>query len=163
MQNTCRYVTRELVQVVIYDYLQDNSIENPFTGGVPGKDWWQRFMKQSPSLSERKPQHLTKKRAQERDGEIIRTWFDKVEEVLSTTAWIWTVRKQHFARLSHPKSWLYTREESGTHHCSVCWQWLLGEASTIYSVQGKNLYRRWMKGDPAAAIPNQTGWMPVTF
>jgi len=33
-----------------------------------------------------KPQHLTKKRAQERDGEIIRTWLDKVEEVLSTAA-----------------------------------------------------------------------------
>jgi len=57
MQNTCRYVTRELVQVVIYDYLQDNNIENPFTGVVPGKDWWQHFMKRSPSLSECKPQH----------------------------------------------------------------------------------------------------------
>ena len=32
-------ITRALVEVVIFDYLKDNGIENPFHGGVPGKDW----------------------------------------------------------------------------------------------------------------------------
>ena len=31
-------LTRELVEVVISDYLKDHSIRNPFTGGVPSKD-----------------------------------------------------------------------------------------------------------------------------
>ena len=34
----------------------NNDIPNPFTGGVPGRDWWQ---KRWPRLSERKPQHLS--------------------------------------------------------------------------------------------------------
>ena len=33
-------LTRKLVEVVIYDYLQDQNIPNPFTEGAPGKDWW---------------------------------------------------------------------------------------------------------------------------
>jgi len=31
-------ITRALVEVVIFDYLNDNGIENPFHGGVSGKD-----------------------------------------------------------------------------------------------------------------------------
>ena len=31
-------MTQELVQVVLFDYLKDNDIPNPFKGGVPGKD-----------------------------------------------------------------------------------------------------------------------------
>ena len=72
-------LTRELVEVVISDYLKDHSIPNPFTGGVPGKDWWQRFLKRWPALAERKPQHLGKSRAEPGDTGIIQTWFDKVE------------------------------------------------------------------------------------
>ena len=77
-------LTKDLVEVVIYDYLRDNDIPNPFTGGVPGRDWWQRFLKRWPCLSERKPQHLSKKRAQAGNGDIINAWFDKLDEVFSS-------------------------------------------------------------------------------
>ena len=51
---------------------------------MPGKDWWQRFLKRWPSLAERKPQQLSKSRAEAGDTGIIQTWFDKVEEMLSS-------------------------------------------------------------------------------
>ena len=71
-------LTKDLIDVVIVDYLKDNGIENPFAKNVPGKDWWQRFMKRWPILSERKPQHLSTKRAQAGNRVILNAWFDKV-------------------------------------------------------------------------------------
>ena len=73
-------LTRELISKVIQDYICDKEIQNPFTDGVPGKDWWQRFFKRWPSLSERKSDHFS---AQEGKPEIITEWFRKVAEVLS--------------------------------------------------------------------------------
>ena len=68
-------ITRELVEAVLFDYIKDNDIPNPFNGGVPGKDWWQGFMRCWPMLSKRKPQHLSLKRAQAGDREIIGACF----------------------------------------------------------------------------------------
>ena len=64
-------LTRDVVAGIVHDYLCENAIPNPFTEGVPGKDWWQRFMKRWPCLSERKPQHLSTKRADAGITEII--------------------------------------------------------------------------------------------
>ena len=53
-------LTKELVGVVIRDYLKDQPYRpNPFRDGLPGRDWWQLFLKRWHSqLSVRKPQHL---------------------------------------------------------------------------------------------------------
>ena len=56
-------LTKELVGVVIRDLLKDTGQQNPFTGGTPGRDWWERFLSRWPLLSLRKPQHLPKARA----------------------------------------------------------------------------------------------------
>ena len=53
-------LTQDLINGVIHDYIRDKQIPNPFTAGVPGKDWWQWFMKQWPFLSERKSEHFSK-------------------------------------------------------------------------------------------------------
>ena len=63
--------------------MKDNVIPNPFKGGVPGKDWWHGFMRRWPILSERKPQHLSLKRAQAGDREVISAWFNQVDEVIT--------------------------------------------------------------------------------
>ena len=76
-------ITRELVEVVLFDYIKENDIPNPFNGGVPGRDWWQGFMRRWPMLSERKPKHLSLKRAQAGDKEIIGAWFDEVNAMLA--------------------------------------------------------------------------------
>ena len=175
-------LTRELVEVVLSDYLKDNSIPNPFTGGVPGKDWWQRFLKRWPSLAERKPQHLSKSRAEAGDKETIQMWFNKVEEVLTsagldpsdpaTAAHLWNCDETAFSmsvsatKLLVRKGTKMVHEVGGgsgreytTVHCA-------GSASgerlpPFILYKGKNLYRRWMEGGPAAAVYgiSDSGWM----
>ena len=44
-------VTRELVAKIVRDYVQENGIANPFTDGVPGRDWWLWFLKRCPSTT----------------------------------------------------------------------------------------------------------------
>ena len=175
-------LTRELVGVVLSDYLQDHSIPNPFTGGVPGKDWWRHFLKCWPSLAERKPQHLSKSRAEAGDTGIIRMWFDKVEEVLSsagldpsdpaTAARLWNCDEITFytsvsaTKLVVCKSTKMVHEVGGgsgreytTVHCAGSGS---GERLPPFILyKGKNLYQRWMEGGPAAAVYgiSESGWM----
>ena len=79
-------LTKDLVGVVIHDYLKDQPARpNPFQHGVPGHDWWRLFLKRWDSqLSMRKPQHLPTSQATATTPEVIGAWFDKVESVLST-------------------------------------------------------------------------------
>ena len=79
-------LTREVVGGIVSDYLLENSIPNPFTNGVPGKDWWQRFLKQWPCITERKPQHLVTKRAAAGVPDIINAWLDKLEDVFKSAS-----------------------------------------------------------------------------
>ena len=107
-------ITRELVEAVLFDYIKDNDIPNPFNGGVPGKDWWQGLMRRWPMLSERKPQHLSLKRVQAGDREIIGSWFDEVNSILTKAGLdpkiqvllldCGIVMKQLSALLYHPRS-----------------------------------------------------------
>ena len=60
-------INRELVEAVLFDYIKDKNISNPFKEGVPGRDWWQSFMRRWPILSERKPQHFSLKQSQAGD------------------------------------------------------------------------------------------------
>ena len=55
-------LSKELVGVIIRDLLNDSGQENPFTDGTPLRDWWRRFLRRWPILSQRKPQHLPKTR-----------------------------------------------------------------------------------------------------
>lgn len=57
-------ITKEIVETVVADYIRENNILTPFKNGTPGKDWWQRFKKRWPSLTEHKPQHLCKRRVE---------------------------------------------------------------------------------------------------
>ena len=56
-------LTKELVGVIIRDLLKDKGQQNPFKDGIPGRDWWEKFLRRWPILSLRKPQHLPKSRA----------------------------------------------------------------------------------------------------
>jgi len=74
-------LTKALVEVVVFEYLKDKSIPNPFNDGVPGKDWWSRFLKRWPCISQRRSQHLSSKRAVASSEDIIQAWFDKLDEL----------------------------------------------------------------------------------
>ena len=38
-------MSRDLVEVVVREYVTKTSITTPFTNGIPGRDWWERFLK----------------------------------------------------------------------------------------------------------------------
>ena len=80
-------LTKELVGVVIRDYLKDQSYRpNPFKDGVPGKEWWQLFMKRWHSkISVRKPQHLPTNRAVSASEEVLDAWFQRVKDLFKKT------------------------------------------------------------------------------
>ena len=80
-------LTKELVSVVIRDYLKDQPYRpNPFNDGVPGKDWWQLFLKRWHSeISVRKPQHLPTNRAVSASGEVLDVWFQCVKDLFQKT------------------------------------------------------------------------------
>ena len=70
---------RIMVGRVVRDYLAAQKRENPFKEGVPGKKWWQGFLKRWPSLSERRPQHFPTVRAQASTPEVMNQYFLNVQ------------------------------------------------------------------------------------
>ena len=75
-------LTKYLADIIVRDYLMENKLPNPFSQGIPGKDWWTRFRKRWPCISERKSHHLiSKKRADASHPNIINTWFDNLESL----------------------------------------------------------------------------------
>ena len=166
-------LTKDLIDVVIVDYLKDNGIENPFANNVPGKDWWQRFMKRWPILSERKPQHLSTKRAQAGNRVILNVWFDKAEEVLSNAGLdrndptiavrLWNCDETAFSNCVSATKLLARRGcrnvheiggGSGRFYITVhCGGSASGEKLPPFVLyKGKNLYQRWMVGGPSATL-----------
>ena len=176
-------ITRALVEVVIFDYLKDNGIENPLHGGVPGRDWWQRFKRRWPIVSERKPQHLSIKRAQAGNEEILMAWFEKVKEVLTKngltveddeaiSARLWNCDETAFCTSVSSQKLLARRGMKAVHeigggsgrqyitvHCAGNAH---GERLPPFILyKGKNMYQRWMQGGPAGAVygTSESGWM----
>ena len=74
-------LARSLVEIVLTEYIKEQQIPNPFRSGIPGQDWWERFLRRWPCSSERKPQHLSNKRAEASHPDVINGWFDQVEEL----------------------------------------------------------------------------------
>ena len=67
---------------VISDYLKANARENPFPGDLPGPDWFVSFFKRWKSaLSQRKPQHLSKKHAKALIKDGIDGWMVFLEKM----------------------------------------------------------------------------------
>ena len=56
-------LTRDMVGLIIRDYLRNCDRPNPFKDSIPQQDWWSGFFRRWPILSERKPEHLPKCRA----------------------------------------------------------------------------------------------------
>ena len=73
-------ITRRLVETIVNNYIRENNIPTPFHDGTPGKDWWQYFMKRWPSLTQSKPQHLSKSRAQAANNEVLTAFLDSLEK-----------------------------------------------------------------------------------
>ena len=57
-------LTRGIVGTIVADYLRECKRSNPFKNSTPQEDWWHGFLRRWPTLSEGKPQHLQKCRAE---------------------------------------------------------------------------------------------------
>ncbi len=57
-------LTKGIVGTIVADYLHACKRDNPFRNSTPQEDWWHGFMRRWPTLSERKPEHLQKCRAE---------------------------------------------------------------------------------------------------
>ena len=57
-------LTTDIVGVIVSEYLTTCGRKNPFKDSTPGYDWWCGFLRRWPELSQRKPQHLPRHRAE---------------------------------------------------------------------------------------------------
>ena len=70
----------ELLDSIQY-YVKIKGVETPFVDNRPGRHWFEGFRKRHPSLSIRKPQHLSVSRASVTQ-EDLQGWFEEVKEYL---------------------------------------------------------------------------------
>lgn len=172
-------LTREVVGGIIMDYLNSTNRPHPFNDH-PGKDW-KGFKKCWPMLTERKPQHLSKKRAEGANEDIIKVFFERVETMFREAGLLhsdglderlWNcdetglcnaitsgkVLAQKGSRWVHDTAGGSGRSFITVHGC--------GSASGVrlppfVVYKGKHLYGSWTKGGPAGAMyaVSDSGWM----
>ena len=80
-------ITRKLLEMVVADYVQENRIANTctFSNGIPGQRLVPISLKHCLALAERKPQHLSKKRAQATNISCMNAFFDALEKSFRET------------------------------------------------------------------------------
>lgn len=74
---------RQQVCLIVKQILDHNKRPNPLTGNMPGKDWWHRFLKRHPQLSERTPQALQMCRAKVCTPEAMNRWYADYEQSMT--------------------------------------------------------------------------------
>ena len=178
-------LTRGIVTRVVHDYLQDQKRESPFRDSAPGADWWAGFMGRWPSLSERKPQHLSTKRAMAGNPETMESWFATVQDFLKKVGLlkrrgpvadyacrIWNADETGFCLGSTSKKILARRGTHSVHEVSstsdhqfitvsACGNAAGLKLPPFILYKGKHLYTTWTQGGPAAACysVSESGWM----
>ena len=178
-------LTKELVGIVIKDYLDNQPFRpNPFKDGLPGRDWWTRFLKRWESqLSVHKPQHLPTHRAASANEEVLSSWFERVLDVFKKTGldalpegdlqkYLWNCDETGFCTSVAMKKILAKRGEKDVHETlggsgrdyitvlgAGCADGTRLPPFVVY--KGKNLWARWMVGGPAGAMfsVSDSGWM----
>ena len=178
-------LTKELVSVVISDYLHDQPFRfNPFNDNSPGKDWWRLFMNRWQSeLSLRKPQHLSTHRASCSTPQVFDEWFNKVEKLLEVSGLkdlsdeelkqrMWNCDESGFCTSTTSKKILSKRGDRYVHETvggsgrefitllgAGCADGTRLPPYVLY--KGKNLWSRWMQGGPAGCMysVSDSGWM----
>ena len=174
-----------MVGEVISSFLHDQKRSSPFKDGVPGKDWWRGFLKRWPSLSERKPQHLSKRRADAGNPERVHSWFAKVKKFLEKVGLmkrnrtvadfasrIWNCDETDFCLGATSKKILAKRGERCVHEVgggsdhqfitvNACGNAAGLKLPPFILYKGKHLYNTWTNGGPAGACygVSGSGWM----
>ena len=178
-------LTRNIVTDVVTKFLKDSHRKSPFKDGIPGPDWWEGFLHRWPSLSQRKPQHLSAKRASAVSSATLHSWFSTVEGFLKKisllkrtgpvadfSSRIWNADETGFCLGSTSKKILARRGARCVHEVggasdhqfitvNVCGNAAGLKLPPFILYKGKHLYNTWTEGGPAAACygVSQSGWM----
>ena len=133
-----------------------------------------------PILSERKSQHLSLKRAEAGDREVISAWLNKVDEVITKAGLnpkdpaiatqLWNCDEIAVCTSVSSKKLIARRGMKAVHeidggsghqyitvHCADSAHGRRLPPFILY--KGKNMYQRWMQGGPAADGVSELGWI----
>ena len=178
-------LTRVFVTEIVAHYLKQQDKQSTFNNGCPGADWWEGFLGRWPSLTERKPQHLSSKRASAANPDTLGAWFTKVKAFFKKVGLL----KRHRA-VADLASRIWNADETGFCLGSTCKKVLarrgsrcvndVGGASDHQYItvntcgnaegirlppfilyKGKHLYNTWTEGGLAGACygVSSSGWM----
>ena len=183
MQDLGFGLTREMLAQVVSDYLQAIGRPNSFHKGVPGPDWWALFLKRWPQLSESKPEHLSKKRAEGVTRAVVDEWIDTVEKAFmkhnlfqygsdELAKRLWNADETGLCLDATSKTVLARRGTKSVYEvgggCGREYITVLGCGSAdgiklppLIVHKAKNLWAKWTKGGPAGATytVSDSGWM----
>ncbi|XP_055602152.1 uncharacterized protein LOC129750957 isoform X2 [Uranotaenia lowii] len=70
-------ITKPGLLMRIKSFIKENKRETPFRNGIPGRKWYESFMKRHPELSERIPEAVSQASSRVSENNI-REWFSKV-------------------------------------------------------------------------------------
>lgn len=74
--------TREQILEMVKKIIDKDGRPNPFKDNMPGKKWWQLFMKRHPELATRIPEPLQLARAKCCTPECIKAWYVEFDQFL---------------------------------------------------------------------------------
>lgn len=70
-------VTKTQLTMSVAHFIKIKQRVTPFKNGIPGRHWYNGFMRRHPQISSRIAQNLTSSRSQITEG-VLRTWFAEV-------------------------------------------------------------------------------------
>lgn len=167
--------TSEEVKDIVQDFVCTMKLNTPFKNGRPGRDWIDRFLSRHPDITPRKTEHLSFSRAAAECPEILKHWFELLDNIL-TTAGVKDMPCQIFNSdetgfVTDPKSQVVLAAKgskrvnqhiggSGREQITVnCSGSASGKVLPPYIVyKGKNLYEAWCT-DGACYSTSEKGWM----
>ena len=178
-------LTRAFVTEVVEHYLKQQDKQSIFNNGCPGPDWWEGFLGRWPSLIERKPQHLSSKRASAANPDTIGAWFTKVKAlfvkvglikrcriVADLASRVWNADESGFCLGATSKKVLARRgsrcvnDVGGASDHQYITVNTCGNAAGLrlppfILYKGKHLYNTWTAGGPGGACygVSSSGWM----
>ncbi|KAJ8043640.1 hypothetical protein HOLleu_10826 [Holothuria leucospilota] len=112
-------------KLVVKKILDQDGRKTQFGNNLPGRDWWQRFLKRHPQLTERQGEALGKERAQ-LWHEKVEAWYDEFETYMKTSQDLdgKGVRFRYYPLEGAPADWFMGRSGNGWIDSEVFYEWI---------------------------------------
>ncbi|XP_077968684.1 uncharacterized protein LOC144422763 [Styela clava] len=171
-------IDRNDLQMLVKSYLDYKGEISRFVDNKPGKDWMRSFEKRHPEISRKKPELLTKARAEGLSHSVISTFFEMYRSILENNGLLQQPHRifnldetglntdprsaKVYAKKASKNTYLKSASCGKTSYtvlfcCSAAGKFL----PPFVVFKGINLYDTWTTGGPKNAIYGVTpsGWM----